>query len=84
MFTGVISPALFGMEGFGHAPSISFIADAAAGPDFADLDIAALKFSLMGHAAGGLVVLIWAATLAVYKPRGLTRYGWQRRQAEAD
>jgi hypothetical protein len=31
------------------------------------------------HAAGGLVILGLAATLGLYKPRGLTRYGRRRK-----
>jgi hypothetical protein len=34
------------------------------------------------HSAGGLIVLIIIAALSVYKPRGLTRYGWRKQQAE--
>ena len=33
------------------------------------------------HAIGGLVVLLVIAVLNVYKPRGLTPYGWRRRVA---
>ncbi|UUV28692.1 DUF2269 domain-containing protein [Amycolatopsis roodepoortensis] len=32
------------------------------------------------HSLGGLVVLIAATILSVFKPRGLTRYGWRRQQ----
>ena len=40
------------------------------------------------HAAAALLLLLVAAALSVYKPRGMTRYGWrkqneQRRHAEA-
>jgi len=30
------------------------------------------------HAALALVVLLAATVLAVYKPRGMTRYGWRK------
>jgi hypothetical protein len=30
------------------------------------------------HSIGGLIVLIVVAVLSVYKPKGLTRYGWRR------
>ncbi len=30
------------------------------------------------HSIGGAVVLLLIAVVAVYKPRGLTRYGWRR------
>lgn len=42
-------------------------------------EIAAARASMVLHAGGGLLVLLGAATLSVYKPRGLTRYGWNRR-----
>jgi hypothetical protein len=40
----------------------------------------------MVHAAGGLLVLLTATTLAVYKPAGLTWYGKrkQRKQGSAN
>lgn len=34
------------------------------------------------HAGGALLLLVLATALAVYKPRGLTPYGWRRRQDE--
>jgi hypothetical protein len=32
------------------------------------------------HAAGGLLVLLAATILAIFKPAGRTRYGWRRLQ----
>ena len=32
------------------------------------------------HAGGALLLLLGAATLAVYKPKGLTRYGWRKQR----
>lgn len=32
------------------------------------------------HSLGGTVVLIVVTVLSVYKPRGITRYGWRRQQ----
>lgn len=60
---------------------ISSMAQAAAGTPFSGTDLAGLRFSILGHAVGGLVVLLWAATLGIYKPRGLTRHG-RRKQLE--
>jgi hypothetical protein len=34
----------------------------------------------MNHAVGGLVVLLLIMILSVYKPRGITRYGWNKQQ----
>jgi hypothetical protein len=36
---------------------------------------AGAKFSMILHGTGGLLVLLVATVLSVYKPRGLTRYG---------
>jgi hypothetical protein len=30
------------------------------------------------HAAGGLVVLLVVQALGIYKPQGMTRYGWRK------
>ena len=37
--------------------------------------------STLAHSIGGLVVLVLATVLSIYKPRGLTRYGWRRSRA---
>lgn len=34
------------------------------------------------HSIGGLVVLLIVAILSVYKPRGMTHYGWRKQQAQ--
>jgi hypothetical protein len=34
------------------------------------------------HAVGGLVILLLAAILGLYKPRGLTRYGRRKKEAQ--
>jgi hypothetical protein len=34
------------------------------------------------HSVGGSVVLLLVMVLSVYKPRGVTRYGWRRQQAQ--
>lgn len=45
---------------------------------------ATTKFSMVLHSGGGLVVLLGATILSVYKPAGLTRYGWNKRFGPAD
>jgi hypothetical protein len=59
-----------------HMPTVSSFADIATGSDHANLG--GLRGELL-HAGGGLLVLLVATTLSVYKPRGLTPYG-QRQQ----
>jgi ABC-type transport system involved in multi-copper enzyme maturation permease subunit len=34
------------------------------------------------HSVAGLVLLLAAAVLSVYKPRGMTRYGWRKQQKQ--
>lgn len=57
--------------------TISYLADVAA----SSADPRELPGSLP-HSVGGLIVLLTTAILSVFKPRGLTRYGWrtQRKQ----
>ncbi|MGH8609034.1 MAG: hypothetical protein ACREX9_16960, partial [Gammaproteobacteria bacterium] len=60
---------------------ISYLAGVAAETTLLSADLLGLRVSLMAHAGGGLLVLLAATTLAVYKPRGMTRYG-ARKQHE--
>jgi hypothetical protein len=36
--------------------------------------------STLVHSGGGLLILLTIAVLSVFKPRGVTRYGWRRQQ----
>ena len=60
-----------------HMPSVSALAGMARAAEGAHL-------GGMGgdlpHAAGGLLVLLTITALNVYKPQGLTRYGWRKQQ----
>jgi len=60
---------------------IDYLARLAAGGAIGDAGLAGMKASMIAHAAGGVLVLLWATALATYKPAGLTRYGWRRQQA---
>ena len=62
-----------------YMQTLSYLADVAAqsGGDLSDLR----SPSPVLHAGIGLLLLLVAATLSVYKPRGMTRYG-QRKQNE--
>jgi hypothetical protein len=57
--------------------TISHLARVAA----SDADPRGLPGTLL-HSVGGLVVLLVITVLNVYKPRGLTRYGWRKQQEE--
>jgi len=58
-----------------HMPTVSYFAGAPASTDQVSID--GLPGELI-HAGGGLLVLLVATALSVYKPRGLTRYGWRK------
>jgi DMSO/TMAO reductase YedYZ heme-binding membrane subunit len=61
--------------------TISYFADMAADPTTSSDDLRALGSTLV-HSVGGTVVLLAILVLNVYKPRGMTRYGWRKQQEE--
>ncbi len=64
-----------------HMQAVSRMSDLAAETTLSSADFRALQIQLVVHAAGGLLVLLAATTLSVYKPWGMTRYG-RRKQHE--
>lgn len=63
-----------------HMPEVSALADVAREAD-ADRLVGGLGGDLF-HPGVGLLVLLVIQILNVYKPRGLTRYGWRKQQEE--
>jgi hypothetical protein len=61
---------------------ISYLAEEAAKASFSSVDLVGLRTSVLVHAGGGLLVLLTVATLAVYKPQGLTAYGMRKRELD--
>lgn len=57
--------------------TVRYLAQAAA----SEADPRELPGTLL-HSIGGSVVLLLALILSVYKPRGVTRYGWRRQQGQ--
>lgn len=45
-------------------------------------DLGRMKIQLVADAGAALLVLLVAVTLSVYKPRGLTRYGWRQQRTK--
>lgn len=60
--------------------TVAALANVAADPSTTPQDLAALPSTLV-HSIGGMAVLGAILVLNVYKPRGMTRYGWRRQQA---
>jgi hypothetical protein len=63
-----------------HMQPTSRLAEAAARASLSGTDLRALRLQLTADAAAAALVLLVAATLAVVKPPGLTRYGAHRQQ----
>ena len=61
--------------------TISSFADIAADPTTSGDDLRALGSTLV-HSVGGTVVFVVVLVLNVYKPRGITRYGWRKQHDE--
>lgn len=61
-----------------EAQAISYMAEMAAG---GATDPRELPGSLF-HSIGALLFLLAIAVLSVYRPRGLTRYGWRKQQEQ--
>lgn len=60
-------------------PAVGVLADLAQAAHCADL--AGLGGDLL-HAGVGLLVLLVITGLNVYKPRGMTRYGWRKQHEQ--
>jgi len=62
-----------------HMPTVSYLAGGGAGTNTAHLG--GLSGEIV-HAGGGLLVLVVTTVLSVYKPRGLTPYGWRKQHEQ--
>lgn len=61
-----------------HMQPTSYLADVAANATMLPTDLRALRIQLVADAGMAVVVLVIATVLSVYKPRGLTPYGWRK------
>ena len=59
---------------------INYLAEEAAKASFSSADLIGLRTSVAVHAGGGLLVLLAAATLAIYKPHGMTPFGMRKQR----
>lgn len=64
-----------------HMTPIRYMARVAADGTLSSAD-RGVQFQLVVAAAAGLVVLLVATGLAVYKPRGMTSFGWRKQYEE--
>lgn len=66
-----------------HMQAVSRMSRIAAETTLAGADFYALRVQLVVHAAGGLLVLLAATALSVFRPWGMTSYG-RRQVSQAD
>lgn len=66
-----------------HLQPISFMARVAAEMPLSDADVRGLRVQLIIASGAALVVLFTTTALSVYKPRGVTRYGWRKQQEQS-
>jgi hypothetical protein len=57
---------------------INYAARLAAETAWPQADLHEVGIQLAVHAAGGLLVLLVPMVLSIYKPQGMTRYGWRK------
>ena len=66
-----------------HVRAVIHMSNAARETSWAIGDDQQMRLQLVFDAGMALVALIVATTLALYKPRGLTAYGWRRPRQES-
>ncbi|MFD5058978.1 hypothetical protein [Streptomyces sp. NPDC058394] len=65
-----------------HMQPVGHLADAAERAALAGGELEGMRIQLIADAAAALLVLLTAAALSVFKPRGVTRYGRRRRREQ--
>jgi len=65
-----------------HMQPITHLADIAGQTTMASDDYFLLRVQLVADASYAVVALLVATTLSVYKPRGMTRYGWRKQRKQ--
>ncbi|MEW1599446.1 hypothetical protein [Streptomyces sp. NPDC093808] len=65
-----------------HMQVVDHVAGAASRTNLSGGDLGQMRLQLVIDAAAAMTVLLTTTALSVYKPRGLTRHGWQVRNEE--
>src|SRR5262252_7031501 len=63
-----------------HTQPISRVAGLAAERTLSTADLRKVRIQLAADAGAALLVLLVNTTLGVYKPRGMTQYGWRKHE----
>lgn len=65
-----------------HMQPTDYMAVVAAAATFSAGDHVGMRIQLAEAAGAGLLVLLIITALSVYKPRGMTKYGWRKLRAQ--
>ncbi|MEU1596020.1 hypothetical protein ABZ468_24985 [Streptomyces sp. NPDC005708] len=65
-----------------HMQVVSQVADAAARTNLSASNLGGMRVQLVADAAAAVAVLVTTTALSIYKPRGITRYGWRVQNEE--
>lgn len=63
-----------------HMRPIGHLADVVAAATLASGELRGLRIQLIADAGAAVIVLLGATTLSVYKPRGITPFGWRKQR----
>jgi len=65
-----------------HMQPIGYVASAAHWTALSRDSLRATRIQLVVTSGGAVLALLVTTTLSIYKPRGLTRYGWRMQREE--
>jgi len=65
-----------------HMQPIDLLASASAKTTVLSANLGGLRIQMVAYAIAALLVLLVLTALSVYKPPGMTRYGWRKQQEE--
>jgi hypothetical protein len=65
-----------------HTQPIELLANSAAAATLSSADLRGARLQIAVASGAGLLVLLVEMALAVYKPRGMTRYGWRKQREQ--
>lgn len=65
-----------------HMPPITYLADATAKTTLFSADLHRMQIQMVVASSAALLALLAATALGVYKPRGLTPYGWRKQNEQ--
>lgn len=65
-----------------HAQPIAYLAEVSTTTIFSGDELRSLRIQMAVDASAALIALMVATTLSVYKPRGITPYGWRQLQKQ--